>query len=64
MTETTRRIIRLVVLYIVIYIFSVIIASRLDRAGIQVLMLLSPIFIIAFLIQLFLILQKKNRKYS
>jgi|GEM_PF-4269786 len=64
MTETTRRLIRLVVLYIVIYIFSVIIASRLDRAGIQVLMLLSPIFIIAFLIQLFLILQKKNRKYS
>jgi len=64
MTETTRRIIRLVVLYIVSYIFSVIIASRLDRAGIQVLMLLSPIFIIAFLIQLFLILQKKNRKYS
>jgi len=64
MTETTRRLIRLVVLYIVIYIFSVIIASRLDRAEIQVLMLLSPIFIIAFLIQLFLILQKKNRKYS
>jgi len=60
MTETTRRLIRLVVLYIVIYIFSVIIASRLDRAGIQVLMLLSPIFIIAFLIQLFSILQKKN----